>query len=46
VRAGDRVVTDGVDRLREGSTVEVIKPPSREPGGGAGKEGGRKKRDR
>lgn len=43
VKPGDKVVTDGVDRLREGSTVEVIKPPG---GDRAGSEGGRKKRDR
>ena len=30
--AGDKVVTDGADRLREGSKVEVITPPVR-PGG-------------
>lgn len=45
VKAGDQVVTDGVDRLREGSAVEVIKPPSRDAGA-AGKEGGRRKRER
>jgi multidrug efflux system membrane fusion protein len=46
IRSGDKVVTDGVDRLREGSLVEVIKPPNREPGGGGKEGGGRKKRDR
>ncbi len=33
--AGDKVVTDGADRLREGAKVEVIAAPVR-PGGGGG----------
>ncbi|HLU14477.1 MAG TPA: multidrug transporter subunit MdtA, partial [Burkholderiaceae bacterium] len=28
---GERVVTDGVDRLREGSKVEVVDTPVAEP---------------
>ena len=36
--AGDRVVTDGADRLREGAKVEVIAPVTR-PGGGGRPEG-------
>ena len=35
---GDRVVTDGADRLREGAKVEVIAPAVR-PGGGGGAGG-------
>ena len=39
LEAGERVVTDGADRLREGAKVEVITPPARfgpgGPGGGA-----------
>lgn len=34
---GERVVTDGVDRLREGSTVEVIKPPAKDQKDAPGK---------
>jgi multidrug efflux system membrane fusion protein len=34
---GEKVVTDGADRLREGAKVEVITPP---PARGAGGEGG------
>jgi len=30
LQVGERVVTDGVDRLREGSLVEVIAPPSKD----------------
>ena len=37
---GDRVVTDGADRLREGAKVEVITPPQRGPGAGPGAGGG------
>lgn len=43
--AGDKVVTDGADRLREGAKVEVITPP---PARGAGAEammGGGRRRD-
>jgi multidrug efflux system membrane fusion protein len=38
VALGERVVTDGADRLREGAKVEVITPPARP--GGAGGAGG------
>ena len=37
--AGDKVVTDGADRLREGAKVEVIAPLAR-PGGAFGAGGG------
>jgi multidrug efflux system membrane fusion protein len=41
---GDRVVTDGADRLREGAAVEVVVPPAGKPGqggkGSAGEKGG------
>ena len=41
LEAGDRVVTDGADRLREGAKVEVITPPPRfGAGGGPGGAGG------
>jgi multidrug efflux system membrane fusion protein len=33
VQAGERVVTDGVDRLREGAKVEVIEPAGAAPKG-------------
>ncbi len=37
LEAGERVVTDGADRLRDGAKVEVITPPPRfGAGGGAG----------
>jgi len=43
--AGDRVVTDGADRLREGAQVDVIAPQKprepREPGQGGGASGSR-----
>ena len=39
LEAGDRVVTDGADRLREGAKVDVITPPPR-MGAGAGGFGG------
>ncbi|HSV51851.1 MAG TPA: MdtA/MuxA family multidrug efflux RND transporter periplasmic adaptor subunit [Burkholderiaceae bacterium] len=39
---GDKVVTDGADRLREGAKVEVITPPTRQAGPG---EGGGRRRD-
>ncbi|HSN19736.1 MAG TPA: MdtA/MuxA family multidrug efflux RND transporter periplasmic adaptor subunit [Usitatibacter sp.] len=48
VKAGERVVTDGVDRIREGAKVEVIEPGARAPaaapkaGPEAGKAGRRK----
>ncbi len=35
LEAGDKVVTDGADRLRDGAKVEVITPAVR-PGGGGG----------
>jgi multidrug efflux system membrane fusion protein len=47
VKAGERVVTDGVDRFREGMKVEVAPPPGEKPAapndGGAGQKGARKK---
>jgi len=47
VKAGERVVTDGVDRIREGMKVEVAPPPGAQPAapndGGAGQKGARKK---
>ncbi|APV52216.1 multidrug transporter subunit MdtA [Betaproteobacteria bacterium GR16-43] len=44
VNPGDKVVTDGIDRLREGAKVEVVVPTVPGPGGrgGAGKGGFRK----
>ena len=36
LEAGERVVTDGADRLREGAKVEVITPPPRFGAGGSG----------
>lgn len=43
VEPGERVVTDGIDRLREGARVEVVQPTVPGPGGrGAGKGGGRR----
>ena len=35
VKAGERVVTDGVDRIREGMKVEVAPPPGQAPPPGA-----------
>ncbi len=41
LEAGERVVTDGADRLREGAKVEVITPPPRfGAGAGTGGAGG------
>ena len=40
LEAGERVVTDGADRLRDGAKVEVITPPPRFGGGGPGGAGG------
>ena len=43
LKAGDKVVTDGADRLRDGAKVEVITPSNGKTGetkGGAGKGGG------
>lgn len=41
VAAGEKVVTDGADRLREGAKVEVVTPPPVRGGaGGAGASGG------
>lgn len=41
---GEKVVTDGADRLREGAKVEVITPPpTRGTGLGAGEGGGRRR---
>ena len=39
LEAGERVVTDGADRLRDGAKVEVITPPPRFGAGGAGGAG-------
>jgi multidrug efflux system membrane fusion protein len=39
LQEGERVITDGVDRIREGSKVEVIDPNA--PAGGGGGRGGR-----
>ncbi len=39
LEAGERVVTDGADRLREGAKVEVITPPPRSGAGGPGGPG-------
>lgn len=40
LRAGDRVVTDGADRLRQGARVEVITPrPAARPASGSGSTG-------
>lgn len=43
VQAGDKVVVDGVDRLRQGAKVEVIAPNFKGggAGGGSGKWGGK-----
>ena len=40
LESGERVVTDGADRLREGAKVEVITPPPRFGAGGLGGSGG------
>jgi multidrug efflux system membrane fusion protein len=41
LQAGERVITDGVDRIREGAKVEVTEPGAGlRGGGGAGKGGG------
>ena len=47
LEAGERVVTDGIDRLREGSKVEVTDPNARPQRGGAepGKRGDAAKGD-
>ena len=48
LEAGERVVTDGVDRLREGAKVEVTDPnarPQRGPGNAPGKGGDAAKGD-
>jgi len=36
LQAGERVITDGVDRIREGSKVEVVQPGAPNAAGGAG----------
>lgn len=41
LKAGDQVVTDGADRLREGAQVEVVVPQAAGKGGG---EGGSRRR--
>jgi len=38
LEAGERVITDGVDRIREGAKVEVVQPGA--PAAGAGDHGG------
>jgi len=43
--AGERVITDGVDRIREGSKVEVTEPAARGPRGAPGKGPGDAKGD-
>ncbi|MCV2355664.1 MdtA/MuxA family multidrug efflux RND transporter periplasmic adaptor subunit [Paucibacter sp. B2R-40] len=49
LQVGERIVTDGVDRLREGSQVEVIKPQFKdgqpERGGGRGGKRGQRGAD-
>jgi membrane fusion protein, multidrug efflux system len=40
---GEKVVTDGADRLREGAKVEVITPPPARGGAGGGEGGGRRR---
>ena len=46
LQAGERVIVDGVDRIREGAKVEVVEPGvtpgTRAPRAGADKGGGRK----
>jgi multidrug efflux system membrane fusion protein len=42
VNPGDRVVTDGIDRLREGAKVEVVQPLVPGPGRGGPGKGGRR----
>ena len=37
LQAGERVITDGVDRIREGAKVEVTEPGAALRGGGGGK---------
>ncbi len=46
VKLGDTIVTDGVDRLRDGAPVEVIQPAGSDRGDGARKDGGRRRRER
>ena len=43
--AGERVIVDGVDRIREGAKVEVTEPGGGAPKGGAGKRGDGKAAD-
>jgi multidrug efflux system membrane fusion protein len=43
LKAGDQVVTDGADRLREGAQVEVVVPQAAGRGGGEG--GGARRRN-
>nr|WP_315234253.1 MdtA/MuxA family multidrug efflux RND transporter periplasmic adaptor subunit [uncultured Albidiferax sp.] len=43
ISAGEKVVTDGADRLREGAKVEVITP---QPANAASDTGGRRRRDK
>ncbi len=47
LKAGDKVITQGVDRLRDGSKVEVIVPGKNPPGGAPkGDKGERPKEDK
>ncbi|WP_395753518.1 MdtA/MuxA family multidrug efflux RND transporter periplasmic adaptor subunit [Prosthecobacter sp.] len=45
LKAGDKVITQGVDRLRDGSKVEVIVPGKNPPGGGPKGEKGEKPKE-
>jgi multidrug efflux system membrane fusion protein len=42
IKAGDTVVTDGADKLRDGAKVEVIQPNQKRSGLGGDKHGARK----
>ena len=46
LQAGERVITDGVDRIREGSRVEVTEPGGAAPRPGAAPGGGDERRKR
>jgi len=43
LQSGERVIVDGIDRIREGSKVEVVQPgaPNAAPGAAGGRRGGR-----
>ena len=47
LQVGERVITDGMDRIREGAKVEVTEPGAglRAPGGGGGREADPAKRE-